>query len=340
MTGGLGGTLPIQGTGFAGSWDDLYYFLFWVCVVFFAIVIIPMLVFVIKYRERPGIKPASHISHNIVLEFVWTVIPTIVSIVIFAWGWAVYKESTMVPANAMEIRVIAKSWAWTFQYDDGRTTTNELFVPVNTPIRLTITSEKNDVLHSFYVPNFRIKKDAVPGMFSTLWFNTPIVGQHILFCAEYCGADHSNMTGKVIALKPEDFEKWKWGAAIEMPPPIGLPFVDRMATTSTAPVDVKTAKVDLVKHGQKLASQLGCDSCHSDNGSKMIGPSYKGLFGRKVELADGSIVLADENWIREKIETPQKRTVKGYEGLLMPSYLGQLNEQELNAMIAYIKTLN
>lgn len=342
MIGGLGGTLPIQGSEYAKSWDLLYSFLFWVCVFFFVVVIIPMIFFVIKYRERPGIKSAHHLSHNLLLEFTWTAIPSVIVMIIFVWGWIAYKETDVPPPNAMEVRVIAKSWNWTFQYDDGRTTTNDMYVPTGRPIKLLITSEKADVLHSFFVPNFRIKKDAVPGMFSITWFKTDVPGQHIIFCAEYCGADHSNMMGRVIALPPEEYEKWRWGAEIPLPPPVGLPLPSRPETKASGIFDTRTAKVKspLAIHGEKLVMSMGCTGCHTTDGSQKIGPSYKGMFGRDVQLADGSKVVADENWIREKIETPQRRTVRGYEGLLMPSYAGQLNEQELNAVIEYMKTLN
>jgi cytochrome c oxidase subunit 2 len=290
------------------------------------------------------VKPAHHLSHNSLLEFIWTAIPSVLVLVIFVWGWLVYKESVNPPANAMEVRVIAKSWSWTFQYDDGRTTTNDLYVPVKTPIKLLITSEKNDVLHSFYVPNFRIKKDAVPGMFSVIWFQTDAPGQHIIFCAEYCGADHSNMMGRVIALAPEDYQKWKWGGQVDLPPPIGIQLPKKPEMKSSQLIDTHTsvavAKSELAKHGQKLVQSMGCVGCHTDDGSRKIGPSYKGMFGREVQLADGSRVVADENWIREKIEMPQRRTVKGYEGLLMPSYSGQMTAEELNAVIAYLKSLN
>lgn len=342
MVGGLAGTLPLQGSDYSKSWDTLYGFLFWVCAFFFVIVIIPMVVFVIKYRERPGNRPAQHITHNLLLEFIWTAIPTVIVMVIFVWGWVVYRETDRPPANAQEVRVIAKSWSWTFQYDDGRTTTNDLYVPVGTPIKLLITAEKADVLHSFFVPNFRIKKDAVPGMFSTIWFKSDVPGQHLIFCAEYCGADHSNMMGRVIVLSPEDYEKWKWGAEVKLPPPVGLPFPKRQETTDAKLIDTRMAKgkSGLALEGERLVSSMGCTGCHTSDGSRKIGPSYKGMFGRTVVLADGSEVIADENWIREKIETPDRRSIRGYEGLVMPSYAGQLNERELNAVIEYMKSLN
>jgi len=346
--GGLGGTLPIDVTEYAKHWDNLYYFLMIVCGVFFAIVIVPMVYFAIRYRDKPGAKAATHITHNLKLEFLWTIVPTIIVMVIFVWGWIVYRELYRIPANAMEIRVVAKSWNWTFQYDDGRTTTNEMYVPTGQPIKLTITADRNDVLHSFFVPHFRIKKDAVPGMYTYLWFNVPTEGQYVIFCTEYCGAGHSDMLAKVIAVKPEDFEKWKWGAEIPLPKPVGLvgPGVDEPteaaaeSKTKTASADKKAVHAGLVEQGKALSGSLGCIACHSDDGSTKIGPSYKGLFGSTVELADGRRIIVDENHVRQQIENPQSAVIKGFEGQLMPTYKGQISAEQMNALIAYMKSLN
>jgi cytochrome c oxidase subunit 2 len=343
MIGGLGGTLPIQGTQHAQNWDNLYTFLFWVCVFFFLVVIVPMVIFAIRYRARPGHKPDQSITHNAVLEFIWTAVPTVVLLVIFAWGWIVYRDLYKIPDNALEIRVIAKSWSWSFQYDDGRLTTNEMYVPVGQPIKLVMTSEKKDVLHSFFVPNFRIKKDLVPGMFTTTWFKTDKAGQHIIFCTEYCGAGHSDMMAKIIAVEPSEFQKWRWGAEINQPPPIGLPIFkpSEMANQQEVrnSVQVQAELSGLAVQGKELVKGMGCTSCHADDGSAMIGPSYKGIFGMERELADGRRVIVDENYIRESLEYPHRQIVAGFEGMVMPSYAGQLNEQQLNALIAYLKEL-
>jgi cytochrome c oxidase subunit 2 len=348
--GGLGGTLPIDATEYAKQWDNLYYFLMIVCVVFFAIVIIPMVYFAIRYRDKPGAKAATHITHNLKLEFLWTIIPTVIVMVIFVWGWVVYRQLYQIPQNAMEIRVVAKSWNWTFQYDDGRTTTNAMYVPTGQPVKLTITADRNDVLHSFYVPHFRIKKDAVPGMFTYLWFNVPTEGQYVIFCTEYCGAGHSDMLAKVIAVKPEEFEKWKWGAEIPLPKPVGLVGPEWGPSASKAELETKTETAavspkknphsGLAEQGRALSGSLGCVSCHSDDGSTKIGPSYKGLFGSSVELADGRKVVVDENYIRQQIEDPQSGVIKGFEGQLMPTYKGQVTAEQMNALIAYMKSLN
>ncbi len=344
MSNGLWGTLPIQGTQFAKDWDALYTFLFWVCAFFFVIIVVPAIFFIVKYRERPGIKPASHIEHNSILEFTWTVIPTILALIIFAWGWEVYKKTTQIPPNAMTVRVVAKSWNWSFQYDDGRIVQTDMYVPENTPVRLLITSEKNDVLHSFFVPNFRIKKDAVPGMFTTTWFESGMSGQHLIFCTEYCGASHSNMMGRVVVLSKDEFEKWKWGKDVQLPPPVGPEFLN-WDQQASAEVDLRKdahAKGlnQLAQQGAQVVQSMGCVSCHSSDGSARIGPSYHKIFGREAVLADGSKVQVDENWIREKIETPHKRTLAGYQVGLMPSYKGLMTDSEIFAVIEYLKSLN
>jgi len=335
--------LPVADTQAAHQWDNLYLFLFIVCVFFFLTVMVPMVVFAIKYRKKPGVKP-TYIERNETLEAIWTIIPTIVLMVIFAWGYIAYKHlQDGAPPNAMEVRVLARQWNWSFQYDDGRTTSGELFVPVNTPVKLIITSRKNDVIHSFFVPNFRIKKDAVPGMYTSAWFKADKVGQNLVFCAEYCGAGHSGMHAKIIVLDQKRWQLWKWGKEIKLPPWIGYGDEKLAANGSTKTETVKAAAImphkNLITQGKELSQERGCTACHSVDGSKGVGPTYRGLYGSKALLADGSTVLADENYIRESIENPQAKIVKGYENLVMPPYPGQMADVEINALIAYIKSI-
>lgn len=335
--GGLFGSLPLQGTDIATRWDHLYLFLFYLSVVLFAIVIVPMIYFAIKYRARPGHK-SSYITHNLGLEIAWYVIPTILVMAIFTWGWVVYHDMVTPPKNAMEIRVVGQRWSWTFQYEDGRMTTNQLFVPVDKPVRLLMTAPLNDVLHSFFVPDFRIKQDLVPGMFTSAWFHPKMIGQHQVFCAEYCGTGHSAMLAKVIVLDEAAWGDWKAGKEISLPPAVGVGSM--VASVETAPVAATApAADDMTAQGKKLTEMKGCIACHSDDGSKRIGPSYKGVFESKVELSDGTTVTADEVYIRESIEKPQAKIVKGYESLMMPSFAGQMTETELNAVIHYIKSV-
>ena len=205
------GHLPLQGSEVAVKWDALYMFLVWLSVFFFILVVGGMMYFVFKYKQRPGLK-AKYITGNVPIEIVWTAVPFVLLMVIFGWGYYVYTEMTRIPQDAYEIRVVGKQWLWQFQYDDGRTTTNELYVPVNKPVKLLMTS--TDVLHSFFVPNFRVKSDVVPGMFTTVWFEANVPGKHQIFCTEYCGTSHSLMLAKVLALEPAQWEAWKAGKKI------------------------------------------------------------------------------------------------------------------------------
>lgn len=340
--------LPPASTQVAESWDHLYWFLFIVTAVFFAVVMIPMLVFMIKYRARPGRKSVP-IDHNAPLEVLWTAVPTVILMVIFAWGYIVYRDMAMrPPAEAMEIRVVAKSWGWTFQYEDGRIENNRMFVPVNKPVNLVMTTEPGDVLHSFFVPNFRIKKDLVPGLYTTTYFTARDVGRHIYFCTEYCGIGHSQMWGEVIVLSDADWQLWKFGKEIELPPWVG---VGGLAEKLLAEGGMKTEgasifaqataspQEDLAVRGATLSRKMGCVACHSSDGSESIGPSFKGLFGSERQLVNGESIVADENYIRRSIEYPQDKVVKGYEDRVMPPYPGHLSELELNALVFYIRSL-
>lgn len=339
-------TLPVAATEAAKSWDQLYYFLLAVCVFFTAVVIIPMLVFIVKYRFKPGRK-VSQVAHNTNLEIFWTAIPTVVLMVIFAWGWIVYKDiHYKAPSDAMEIRVVAKSWNWTFQYEDGRTTQDELYVPVDKPVKLTMTSQRNDVLHSFFVPNFRIKKDLVPGLYTSTWFQAKIPGVHQIFCTEYCGLEHWAMVAKLKVLSEEDWKLWWWGKEPqEELQEIGRVGVPRAKLERMQPQDsgakskAGRSLTKLAAQGREISKRRGCQVCHSNDGSSGVGPSYKGLFGSSVALHNGMSVEADENYIRESIENPQAKIVSGYQNVVMPPYPGQLTELELNALIAYIKSV-
>ncbi|TVQ76421.1 MAG: cytochrome c oxidase subunit II [Bradymonadales bacterium] len=340
------GGYPIAATAAAESWDQLHWFLIGVCVFFSLVVFVPMVVFAIKYRARPGHKP-TYISHNNALEIFWTAVPTVILMVIFAWGWIVYKELVInAPPNAMEVKVMARSWGWTFQYEDGRTTNDLLFVPVNKPVRLVMTAAEGDVIHSFFVPNFRLKKDVVPGIYNTTWFEARIPGRHQFFCTEYCGAGHSIMIGAVVVLEEEDWQLWRWGKAIDMPDWVGIGGKrERMLTASQgreAAFQVQTAHLDqksLIDRGQELHRRQGCVACHSSDGTMGIGPSFLGIFGEEVELSDGRILVRDENYIRGQIENPRAQIVRGFEHAVMPPYPGRLSELDLNALIAYIKSL-
>ncbi len=315
-------SLPIQGSEIAARWDHLYLFLFWLSVFFFVLVVGGMIYFAIKFRHQKKHQP-TYITHNHLLELIWSVIPTIILMVIFVWGYSVYHAMITPPDDAYEVRVIGKQWFWQFQYDDGRMTVDKVFVPVNKPVKFIMSSE--DVVHSFFVPNFRVKQDVVPGMYTSVWFEATVPGRHQIYCAEYCGTRHSLMLADLYVLEPEQWIAWKAGKKLT-------------GISEAGGGNPPSSGGDLVDQGRKVTTVKGCVACHSDDGSPKVGPTYKGLFGAKVELTNGSTVIADENYIRESIENPQAKIVKGF-GPVMPSFKGLINEEEMNAVIAYIKSV-
>jgi len=329
-------TLPLQATEVAGQWDNLYLFLVWLSVFFFVLVVGGMLYFAIRYRKSVSPR-AKYITHNHLIEVIWTVIPTVLLLAIFGWGWVVYSHMTQAPADAIEIRVIGKQWQWTFQYQDGRVLPGKLYVPVNKPVKLVMTSE--DVLHSFFVPNFRVKQDVVPGMYTSVWFQPTITGKHQVFCTEYCGSAHSLMLAKVIVLDDKQWLSFSRGKEIEddQIPAAGIGGMElASAEGSSAAQPVKLT--GLAAQGKSLLEAKGCIACHSTDGSQKVGPSLKGVFGSEVELASGDKVNVDENYIRESIENPGAKLVKGF-GPVMPTFKGLVSETELNALVSYIKTI-
>jgi cytochrome c oxidase subunit 2 len=341
-------TLPLQATDVARSWDQLYFFMVWLSVFFFVLVVGGMIYFAVKYRKSVA-KSTQYITDNHVIEVIWTVIPAVLLMVIFGWGYAVYVKMTQAPVDAYEVRVIGKQWLWQFQYDDGRTTINELYVPVNKPVKLIMTSE--DVIHSFFIPNFRVKQDVVPQMYSSVWFQATIPGKHQVFCTEYCGGSHSQMLAKVVVLDDQQWLSWRMGRKIDLN---SLPTAgvgddalaaavqkqdEQKAAAAMAAAGKPTAQLTgLAAEGKALMQAKGCIACHSFDGSPMTGPTLKGVFEHEVELVDGKKVVADENYLRESIENPNAKVVKGFNPI-MPTFKGLISETELNSVIAYIKTL-
>jgi cytochrome c oxidase subunit 2 len=345
------GSLPLAATDVAARWDTLYLFLVWISVFFFVGVIGAMIYFIWKYSHRSGLKP-KYITGNHLLEAFFVVGPTLLLLMIFGWGYSVYHQMTAAPTDAYEIRVIGKQWLWQFQYDNGRTTTAELYVPLNRPVKLIMTSQ--DVIHSFFVPNFRIKQDVVPGMYTSIWFEAKIPGRHQIFCAEYCGTSHSGMLAQVIVL---DDAQWKaWNAGKKLPP---IPDARELAENDSSVAERKTAEVaadsvsgsqaapaapqlTLAQQGKNLFEVKGCTSCHSITGSpggeQKTGPSLVGVYGQEVEFTNGHRLVRDENYLQESITKPNAKIVRGYQAL-MPTYQGQLTALEMNSIIAYIKSL-
>ena len=310
--------IPESASNLAASVDNITLFVTIISLFFFILISAVLVGFSIKYRRKSEDQETAYITHNPVIETIWTIIPTILLMVIFAWGWIAFKELRNPPPEAIEVNVVAKQWLWEFEYFTGKKSLNELFVQQNKPVRLIMRSE--DVIHSFFVPQFRVKQDILPGSYQQLWFTPTKVGTFDLLCAEYCGSGHSKMLAKVNVLSPEAFTRWEKGDELE-------------DGATLAAISVSPAE-----RGKDLYSQRGCLACHSIDGKEVIGPTFKNLYGKMEDLEDGSSVLVDENYLRESIYEPQAKMVKGFQPT-MPSFKGILSEEEVTALIEYIKTL-
>ena len=306
----MGRTLPLfpeAASTFARDVDALYFFLVAVSAFFALLIAVLVIVFAVKFRRRSPDEVGAPITGSLALELLWTIVPLILTLVMFVWGAWVFLDLARPPRGSMEIFVVGKQWMWKVQHPDGQREINELHVPVGRNIRLTIGSE--DVIHSYFIPAFRQKIDAVPGKLTTMWFNASKPGTYDLFCAEFCGTKHSGMIGKVIAMEPDDFERWLAGGSGATP----------------------------AAGGEKLFAELACNTCHKPDSSGR-GPVLNGVAGHQVQLADGSTALADDNYLRESIMNPQAKIVAGYQPL-MPTFQGLVNEEGLMQLIAYIKSL-
>lgn len=333
--------LPPQLSTMAPGVDWIYDFIFWVSVVFFVGIIATTMFFMWRYRRRPGVKsePPGHAN---TLELFWTFAPLILLVLMFHWGFQSYIASAVAPDDSYNVRVRARQWAWEFEHPNGTTEDNELHVPAGRPVRLIMSS--SDVIHSFFVPDFRIKRDVVPGMFTSLWFEaierpdiTPEEGdlgtpdarrvwyRSQVFCTEYCGAGgswgdnagHATMYAQILVQRPEDFDEW-----YANPPPRQCG--DRDCTP--------------VEEGEMLFSEKGCPACHQreEGAPQLAGPSFHGLFGRQERLTGGGTVTVDDAYVRESILEPRAQIVEGFNPV-MPSI--RFSEQQLDAMIAYLQTL-
>jgi cytochrome c oxidase subunit 2 len=302
--------LPVEGTALSGKVDTLMDFTVWASIISFVLLIGAMVFFIVKYRRRTDADKTAYISHNHFLEFLWSFIPLVIFMAIFYWGWDVYKQNRSFPKDALEVSITGRQWAWDMEYPSGRKATNELVVPVGKDIVLNMSSI--DVIHSFYIPAFRIKQDVVPGRRSKLWFNSDRLGDYHLFCSEYCGTAHSGMIGMVKVVTQAEYETWLKKNPATMTP---------------------------AERGQDLYTVKGCVACHSLDGSIKVGPSWKGLWGSTVKHTDGSTAQFDENYVRQSMMEPQAKIVAGFQGVVMPSFQGQVKEEEINDIIEYIKTL-
>jgi cytochrome c oxidase subunit 2 len=305
--------MPTQSSSSAGHVDSLFSALFWLSTLSAAGVAFAMVYFVLRYRAKSRQAPVEETkeSHNTLLEITWSVVPLFIVIGLFVYGFKGYIDLRNAPKDSMEIHVTGQKWKWLFAYPNGLTE-DTLHVPVDTPVRLILNS--TDVIHSLYVPAFRVKMDAVPGRYTDLWFRATEVGEFPVFCTEYCGTSHSDMLAKVIVHEPGGFEKWMDAREQEI-------------------MDKPPAEL-----GKLLYEQQGCSTCHSTDGSPRVGPTFKGIFGKAESFTDGSSLTIDENYLRQSILEPNAKIVKGYSPA-MPTYQGKLNDRELNGLVEYIKTL-
>jgi cytochrome c oxidase subunit 2 len=298
---------PVQASAMAGHVDALYIFLLIVTGMMALLVFACIIFFAARFRYRPGV-PAEQIEGSNALEITWSVIPLLIFMVIFVWGAVVFFQERTPPADATEVYVVAKQWMWKVEHSEGQREINELHVPVGRDVKLIMTSQ--DVIHSFYIPAFRIKQDVLPGRYTVEWFRATKPGVYHLFCAEYCGTQHSGMVGDIVVQQPAEYQAWINGG-------------------STGPLSAT---------GEKVFAELGCATCHRSD-TQGRGPNLHGVFGHPVQLEDGRTLTADENYIRECIMTPGGKRLKGFQPI-MPTFQGLVSEEQVNALVAYIKSLS
>lgn len=309
--------IPEEASNLAAGVDNVLLVITVISVFFFLLISAFLIYFSIKYRRKSENEETPYTTGNMVLEVIWTIVPSILLMVFFVWGYVEFVNMKTPPKDAVEVNVTAKQWLWEFEYYTGKKTINELYVQQNRPVRMVMRSE--DVLHSFFVPQFRVKQDILPGNYTQLWFTPTKAGTFDLFCAEYCGTGHSNMLAKVHVLPSEAYSRWmdagKAGAAV--------------AAASDLPP---------AERGKNIYTQKGCNACHSVDGSSGVGPTFKGIYGRVEEMESGETITVDENYLRESILEPQAKLVKGYQPV-MPSFKGILSDDEITSVIEYIKSL-
>lgn len=309
--------------------DALYFFLLAVSAFFAVLIVSVIVVFTILYRRRSETERPEAIHGSLLLEIAWSVIPFGLAMVMFFWGAHVFLEMARPPENAMEVFVVGKQWMWKLQHMEGKREINELHVPLGRPVKLTITSE--DVIHSFFIPAFRIKQDAVPGRYTSAWFEATKVGTYHLFCAEYCGTEHSKMIGKVVVMEPAAYQSW----LTETTGPIAMAGAAGVDGGGAAGGTAADGQASVVQAGAQQFAKLGCVSCHRA-GSGALGPSLAGIHGQPVDLQSGETLVRDDGYLRESILNSQAKLVVGYQPI-MPTFKGLVTEEQLMQLIAYIK---
>ncbi|MFC1729466.1 cytochrome c oxidase subunit II [candidate division KSB1 bacterium] len=301
-----------QASTMSGEVDAIFYFIYYVAVFFFLLIVSSIVFFAIRYRRRGAPGLTSGVDHNIKLEIAWTAIPSIILLIIFIWGFQGFIRFNVAPKDALEIKVTGQRWFWSFDYPNGANVQNELVVPSGIPVKLLMSSR--DYIHSFFIPEFRTKMDVLPNRYTVTWFEAVRQGTFDLFCAEYCGTQHSSMTGVVRVASETEFNRW---------------LEEQTAFDETVPPE---------ERGESLFRRKQCYTCHSTDGSPNQGPTFQKLFGKQERLTDGSSVTVDENYIRESILVPAAKVVAGYQNI-MTTYQGLLSDRELDDLIAFIKSL-
>jgi cytochrome c oxidase subunit 2 len=309
--------MPDQASTVAPAVDGLYDFVYWLSLFFFFLITLLLITFILKYRHRPGVTRDPVAGHSTALELTWTIIPTILVFVIFYFGFRGFMNLSIIPPNAYEVQVTGQKWNWRFTYPSNVVSPDgKMHVPVNTPISLV--TESVDVIHSFFIPAMRVKRDVVPGRYNRLWFEATETGEFDVYCAEYCGDRHSTMLTSVVVHTKDDFKKWLQDASI---------WVDKMS-----PIDA----------GFNFYKTRGCQSCHSIDGTANIGPTFKDLYNNpSIPITGQGTIKADENYIRESLLYPQAKVHQGFgPPSPMPSFLGALNDEDIGAIIAWMRTIS
>ncbi|HTP64969.1 MAG TPA: cytochrome c oxidase subunit II [Geobacteraceae bacterium] len=294
--------------------DSVFIFIFLVGLFFFIITQGALIWFAVRYRRRRHAEEAEtpYITGNRPLEIVWVVVPSLLLLAIFLYGYVVFRDIRTPPAGAAEINVTAKQWLFVFKYADGRQEINQVHVPMGKPVRFLLTSA--DVIHGFYLPEFRVKQDILPGRYTDLWVQPVKEGSFDIFCTQYCGTGHSTMRAVMVVMNPQQYSEWAAGE------------------------EEKGGAKPLSEKGKELAEKSGCMACHSTDGSAKIGPTWKGLFGSQVTFTDGTTAKADEQFLKDYILVPNVKVIKGFQPV-MPAFKGQLSDDDVTAIIEYIKTL-
>ena len=298
---------PPEASKIAPEMDALYFFMVLISLIGLTIVILLVVTFSILYSQKRH-PIAVQIEGSTLLEATWTIIPLGLFLIMFVWGALIYFRVYTPPANAMNIYVVGKQWMWKAEHPGGQHEINSLHIPIGRPIQLTLISQ--DVFHSFSIPAFRVKREAIPGRYTSVWFEATQTGTFHLFCTQYCGTNHSQMIGDIVVLSPDDYKKW---------------------------LGESTSGMSLAQNGERLFASLSCNACHNTKPDAR-GPNLANVYGAKLALASGGTVLADDAYLRESILNPSQHITQGF-APIMPTYQGQVSEEGVIALVEYIKNL-